>query len=77
LEEPKVKRFEYIKRSLDNFKLSNMCKVLDVRRSGFYAWQSRPESKRKQENKKLVEKIKELFIKKRRIYGYKLMTEVS
>ncbi len=52
-----------------------MCKVLDVRRSGFYAWQSRPESKRKQENEKLLKKIKEIYEKKHRIYGYKRITK--
>jgi putative transposase len=48
-----------------------MCKVLKVKRSGFYAWQSRPKSKRKEQNERLVENIKEIFNKKHRIYGYK------
>ena len=52
-----------------------MCKVLKVRRSGFYARQSRPKSKRKEENEKLLEKIKEIFEKKHQIYGYKRITK--
>ena len=71
-----MKRFEFIKANLENFKLSNMCNMLGVKRSGFYAWQSRPKSKRKVENESLLEKIKELFIKKHRIYGYKRITKI-
>jgi putative transposase len=53
-----------------------MCKVLKVRRSGFYSWLSRPKSNRMIENEKLLVKIKELFEKKHRIYGYKRITKV-
>lgn len=53
-----------------------MCNVLEVKRSGFYAWQSRPKSKRKLENESLLEKIKELFIKKHKIYGYKRISKI-
>lgn len=50
--------------------------MLKVKRSGFYAWRSRPKSKRKEENEQLTEKIKELFEKKHKIYGYKRITKI-
>ena len=40
-----------------------MCKVLKVGRSGFYAWQRRPKSKRQLENEMLLDKIKNIHEK--------------
>ncbi len=60
-QELKVKRFEFMKENLDKSKISTMCRMLKVKRSGFYAWQRRPKSKRKIENEALLEKIKEIF----------------
>ena len=34
-----------------------MCEVLEVSRSGFYAWRSRPESERSKRHRKLIEEI--------------------
>ena len=53
-----------------------MCKVLKVGRSGFYAWQRRPKSKRQLENEMLLDKIKNIHEKKRKIYGYPRITQV-
>lgn len=52
-----------------------MCRVLKVKRSGFYAWQSRPKSNRQIQNEKLLIQIKEIHEKKHRIYGYKRITK--
>jgi transposase InsO family protein len=35
-----------------------MCEVLEVSRSGFYAWRSRPESERSKHHRKLIEEIR-------------------
>ena len=40
--------------------MSVMCEVLEVSRSGFYAWHKRPESQRSQINRQLVEEIQEI-----------------
>lgn len=64
-----------MKENLDKFKISTMCRMLKVKRSGFYAWQRRPKSKRKIENEALLEKIKEIFQKKKKIYGYPRITK--
>lgn len=46
-----------------------MCAVLEVSRSGYYAWEKRPKSAREIENEELSERIKEIFEKSRRVYG--------
>lgn len=51
------------------FRVSAMCRVLDVRASGYYAWRSRKPSQRATENERLVEKIKALHARSRRTYG--------
>lgn len=46
-----------------------MCQVLEVSRSGYYAWLKRPKSNRKQLNEELVERIKKVFNQSRQTYG--------
>jgi len=51
------------------FCVKRMCKVLNVTRSGYYAWCKRPPSKREQANLALVEEIKKIFQTSRKTYG--------
>ena len=46
-----------------------MCHILEVSRSGFYAWCKRPKSKRKLENEKLSQEIIRVFKQSNEIYG--------
>lgn len=46
-----------------------MCLILKVSRSGFYAWCNRKESRRKREDKKLLQRIKSIFYDSRETYG--------
>jgi putative transposase len=55
--------------------VAKLCKVLKVSRSGFYAWLKRPKSRRQIENERLLEKIKEIHEKKKRVYGYPRITK--
>ncbi len=54
-----------------------MCKVLTVSKSGFYAWLSRPESQRKEENMYILETIKAIRNEepKKQVYGVLRMLE--
>lgn len=52
-----------------------MCEVLQVSRSGYYAFLKRPESTREKENRILLEKIKEIHQKSHQIYGYPRVTK--
>jgi len=51
------------------FPISVMCEVLSVSRSGYYAWLKNPESKRKQSNSKLREKIRTIHRDSGEAYG--------
>lgn len=52
-----------------------MCKALNVSRSGYYAYTSRPESKRSQKNKMLLETIVKIHEETRQIYGAPRITK--
>lgn len=51
-----------------------MCKVLGVSRSGYYAWESRPECPHKQENKRLLDNIIKEYKASRNVYGSRKVT---
>ncbi len=48
-----------------------MCRVLKVHRSGYYKWLKQPISKLEQENKKILELIKDAYKQSNGIYGYR------
>jgi putative transposase len=52
-----------------NFPVCVLCKVLGVSRSGYYAWRSRPPSKRSREDATLTAKIGEIHQRSRQTYG--------
>jgi transposase InsO family protein len=51
------------------FAVKRMCGGLQVSRSGYYAWRSRPSSARAQVNAVLVERIREVHSQSRQTYG--------
>jgi transposase InsO family protein len=46
-----------------------MCGVLQVSRSGYYAWRDRPESPRTQANQRLVERMRQVYSQTKERYG--------
>lgn len=52
-----------------NFPITLMCRVLEVSRSGYYAWRRRPESRRSREDRRLVVSIKAVHERSKRRYG--------
>jgi len=46
-----------------------MCKVLDVSRSGYYAWRKRPVSAREMANQELYKKIEAVYNESHKTYG--------
>lgn len=46
-----------------------MCRVLQVSRSGFYGWLTRPESLRSIRHRRLTVRIRQIHIESRQIYG--------
>jgi putative transposase len=53
--------------------VAKLCKLLEVSRSGYYAWEKRPESSRKKENEELLALMKKLHGKHRGVYGSRKM----
>jgi putative transposase len=51
-----------------------MCKVLEVHRSGFYAWLNHPLSPRAKEDRRLAGKIKQFWLESGCVYGYRNIT---
>jgi putative transposase len=62
-------KFKFISENREIFKVGLMCEVLKVSSAGFYSWLSRPESKRRIENRSLEQKIREIHEDSRKIYG--------
>jgi hypothetical protein len=53
----------------DNFTAAAVCDLLEVSRSGFYAWRSLQESQRTERDRELLPMIQEVFGHHRRRYG--------
>jgi putative transposase len=62
-------RFAFIDAEKANHDVSVLCRMLQVRRSGYYAWRSRGESARELADQKLVVEIRAVFEEKKRRYG--------
>lgn len=68
-------KYEFMKEHRERYRLHSMCKVLKVSRSGYYAWKGRRPSKRQRANGKLLESIREVYKKSRKVYGSPRITE--
>ena len=53
-----------------SYPITMLCRMLGVSKSGYYAWRSRPPSKRSREDATLTEKIREIHGRSRQTYGY-------
>ena len=62
-------RFQFIDDHRPEFPVKLMCRVLDVSRSGYYAWRERPPSAREMANQRLLGEIKAVHERSRRRYG--------
>lgn len=62
-------RFEFIQEHTGGYSIKRMCALLRISRSGYYAWKTRRSSTRAQENDRLLEHIRRIYIKNRRVYG--------
>jgi hypothetical protein len=46
-----------------------MCRVLEVSRSGYYAWRCRPESARAKRDRELIPEIRKAYEQSHGVYG--------
>jgi putative transposase len=65
-----------MQRHQQEFRLTRMCAVLHVSRSGFYAWQRRETSARTQANQRLIERMRVLHQQTREAYGARKMWQL-
>jgi transposase InsO family protein len=62
-------KYQFVKDHASQYAVALLCRVLEVSRSGYYAWRTRPESPRSQANRTLVEHIQAIHTQSRRTYG--------
>ena len=62
-------RFGFIRKHMETFEVGVMCDVLEVSRSGYYAWLRRPPSARSQETARRTEVVRQIHAESRGTYG--------
>jgi len=62
-------KYEFIQVHREEFEITVMCRVLDVSRSGYYAWRKRPVSSREMANQGVKELIEDIYYQSRQTYG--------
>ncbi len=62
-------RFRFVEAEAAQFLVSLLCRVVGVTRQGFYAWKRRPPSERELADRKLSERIRQIYTETEEIYG--------
>ena len=62
-------RYHFIQDHAHAFRVSALCRALDVSRSGYYGWRTRPLSARAQVNARLLHRIRQIHAGSRENYG--------
>jgi len=62
-------RYAFVAAHRREFRLTTMCRVLRVHRSGFYAWMKTPQSRRAIEDERIVRKIRTSYQASDGVYG--------
>lgn len=62
-------KYAFIQEHRQEFRLTRLCQTLQVSRSGYYAWQRRPESRRAQQNRDLLAHMQVLHQQTLEAYG--------
>ena len=62
-------RFAFVEEHAEQFDVDAMCRMLEVSRSGYYAWRQRPLSRRAREDRQLLPKIRAIHQQTRQSYG--------
>lgn len=61
--------FRFIAAEKAEHSIAMLCRMLDVSRSGFHAWQGRPPSARALEDERLTARIREIHAENEHVYG--------
>jgi putative transposase len=63
------RKYEFIKAKQHKYNTRMMCRLLEVARSGYYAWLKKPNSDRSLEDKRLLRLIRASFAASQGVYG--------
>ena len=64
-----------IEKAAGKLSVNKACRLMEVRRQGYYEYLSRKDSARKQEERRLTAKIKNIFYESNRVYGARKIRE--
>ncbi len=64
-------KYAFIQAHEKEFAVRNLCRMLHVHRSGFYAWLKQPKSPRQRENERLLGLINQFWLESGCVYGYR------
>ncbi|MCU1281219.1 MAG: insF1 [bacterium] len=67
-------KFDFIRVQKAFHAVRTLCRVLEVSRSGFYAWSRRPASQRAVDDSRLVAEVAAIFDENKRRYGSQRIT---
>ncbi|MBK0025008.1 IS3 family transposase [Stenotrophomonas sp. S48] len=67
-------KYAFMREHLERFRLTAMCRVLGVNRSGYYAWAGNPDRPRRREDDRLRGLIKHAWLASGTVYGYRKIT---
>ncbi len=62
-------RFRFVEDHQADYPVKRLCAVVEVSRSGFYAWKARPPAPRVVADEQLTLEIEEIYVDSRRTYG--------
>jgi len=63
-------KYQFIEKERDRYAVKQMCGILGIQRSSYYAWKKRKPSAREQKNQELVKLIRKIYDLSRKTYGY-------
>jgi hypothetical protein len=63
-------KYAFIRKHENEYRVSSMCRVMHVSRSGYYAWRDRPAQSNAQQNE-LLSQIRRVHVQSRQAYGAK------
>lgn len=64
-------RYAFIKEHEHQFPVRTMCRMMNVHRSGYYAWRKQPQSPRKMDDARVAGLIKQAWLESGCVYGYR------
>lgn len=68
-------RYVFVREEAKNHSVEILCEMLEVSRSGYYAFCTRPLSAREKSDQRLLPMIKKIFDENRKSYGYRRVTQ--